>query len=65
VPELKMAVTIFERQMHQENGQPIKLQLDDESLDAGIEIVKPLTGDPRRREKRIRLLAQDRQVLID
>ena len=64
VAQLVLPVAKFERQMHQEDRDVIELELDDEPLDAGIEVMESLAAHPRRRKKGIRLLADDGHQLI-
>ena len=51
--------------MHQEDGDIVQFQLDDEPLDAGVEVMKPLTPHAWRGEKCIRLLTHDGHQLIN
>ena len=63
--QLIVAMAEFQREVHEEDRHFLQLQLDDEPLDAGLEVVKALAFDARRGEKRIALLAHDRHQLID
>ena len=55
----------LQRQVHQEDGAFLQLQLDDQPLDAGLEVVEALALDARRGQERIGLLAHDGHQLID
>ena len=65
VAQLRMAVTELERQVHQEHAQVVQLELDDQALDAGVEVVEALAFDARRRQERVGLLAHDRHERVD
>src|SRR5690606_34538057 len=52
------------RQMHEENRAVLELELDDQPLDAFVEVVEALSVHVRSREESIPLLADDRQPLI-
>ena len=65
VTKLVLAVAEFQRQVDQEHRELLELELDDQALDAGVEIVKALAVYARRGEKRIALLAHDRHQLVD
>src|SRR5690606_37756974 len=63
--KLQVPVAVLQRQVHQENRKAFEFELDDQPLYAGVEVVKGLAMDIRRGEKRILLLADDRQELVD
>jgi len=50
--------------MHQENRDVVELQFDDETLDAGVEVMETLP-EPRRRQEGVGLLADDGHQLVD
>src|SRR5688572_7804405 len=50
--------------MHEENRTLLELELDDETLDALLEIVNPLTVHARGSEKGVALLPENRQPVI-
>src|SRR5690606_31472739 len=62
--KLRMAMAILERQMHEKNRAILELELDDQALDAFVEVMEAFSVDVRSREERIPLLADDRQPLI-
>src|SRR5256885_5962681 len=62
--QLVLALAELERQVHEEHAHIRELELDDEALDPGIEVVEALAVHVRRREERIALLADDRYQLI-
>ena len=64
VPQLVMAVAEFQREMDQEHCHIFEFELDDQLLDAGIEVMKLFTMDTIRCHERIALLAHNRQQLI-
>ncbi len=51
--------------MHQEYGDVIEFQFDDQALDARVEIMEALAANARRRQKSVGLLAHDRHQMID
>ena len=59
VPQLFLPVAILQGQVHQKDRTVLKLQFDNETLDAGIEEVKALAMHARRGEEGIALLADD------
>jgi hypothetical protein len=65
VAQLVLALPVLERQVHEENAYVVELELDDEPLDAGIEVVEALAFDARRGEKGIALLAHDGHEVVD
>src|SRR5210317_2213295 len=65
ISKLKMAMTIFKRQMDQKDRQLIQFEFDDQAFDAGIEIMEALTLDPWGREKSVSLLAHDRKTAVE
>src|ERR1700683_3157281 len=65
VAQLILAVPELQRQMHQEYGDVIEFQFDDEAFDAGIEIVESLAANPGRCQKGVSLLAHDGHHVID
>jgi hypothetical protein len=62
--QLVVPMAKLQRQMHEEDRAVLELELDDEAFDALVEVVKALAVHPRSRQKRVALLAQDRQTLI-
>ncbi len=65
IAQLILAMAELQGQVHQEDRDIVELQFDDEPLDAGVEIMKALAADARRRQKRIGLLADDGHNLVD
>ena len=65
VAQLGVAMAELEREVHQEDAQLVELELDDQPLDAGVEIVEALALDARRGEEGVGLLAHDRHELVD
>src|SRR6185437_13471517 len=63
--QLVLAVAELQRQVHQEHADVLELELDDEPLDPGIEVVEALPVHVRRGEKGIALLAHDGHQMID
>src|SRR5450631_1845212 len=55
----------LQRQMHQEDGNVVEFQLDDEPLDPRVEIMEPLAAHTGCREERIRLFANDGYQVVD
>ena len=47
------------------NSAVLELELDDQPFDAFPEVVEPLAVHTRRREKRVALLVENWQILID
>ena len=64
VLQLRMPMTKLQRQVHEEDRALLELELDDEALDALVEVVKPLAVNARRGEKRVALLAENRQTVV-
>ena len=64
VAQLEVPMAVLQGQMHQKNGEAVELELDDEPLDAGVEVVESLSRHARTGEKCVGLLAQDGQVLV-
>ena len=60
VLELRMAMSIFERQVNEKDGAVFELELDDEALDALLEVMETLAMKARCSEKRVALFSQDR-----
>ncbi len=58
--QLVLTMAELQRQMHEEDADIVEFELDDQSLDAGVEVVKTLAGHARRGQQRIGLLAHDR-----
>ena len=56
VAQLRVAMTELERQVHQEHAEVVELELDDQALDAGVEVVEALALDARRGQERVGLL---------
>ncbi len=65
VAQLVLALAILERQVHEEDADVIELELDDQPLDAGVEVVKAFALDARRRQERVALLAHDGHEVVD
>ena len=65
VPQLQMPVSVFQRQMHQKNGEVVHFEFDNQSLYTGIEIVKCLAMNPGSGKKRVTLFSNDGQHLIE
>src|SRR5690606_22878035 len=65
LPELEVAVPVLQREVHEEDREILQLQLDDEALDARIEIVERLAAYRGRRQEGVALLADDGQELVD
>src|SRR5665213_804737 len=62
--QLVLTMAVLERQVHQEYAHFIQLQLDDQTLDAGIEVMEPLPRHMRRRQKGVGLLADNGHELV-
>ncbi len=62
--KLRMTMAKLQRQVHEEDRAILELELDDQPLDAFVEIVKSLAVHARCGEKSVALLAQNRQPLI-
>ena len=60
-----LTLAVFERQMDQEDAHVIELELDDQALDAGVEVVETLALDARRRQEGVALLAHDGHEIVD
>ncbi len=52
-------------QVHQEDAHVLQLELDDESLDAGIEVVKALAVHVRCGQEGVALLAHDGHQIVE
>ena len=65
ISQLVLALAILERQVHEEDAHVIELELDDQPLDAGVEVVEALALDARRGQERIALLAHDGHEVVD
>ena len=63
--QLVLAVSVLERQVHQEDADVVQLEFDDQTLDAGVEVMEALARHTRRGQQRVRLFAHDRQQLVD
>src|SRR6185437_11432223 len=63
--QLVLPMTELQRQMHQEHTDIFQLELDDEPLDAGIEVVEALPMHVRSGKEGIALLAHDGHQMID
>src|SRR5262245_31522734 len=63
--QLVLALPELQRQVHEEHAHVRQLELDDEALDAGVEIVEALTVHVRRGQEGVALLADDRHELVD
>ena len=63
--QLGVAVPELERQVHEEDAHVVELELDDQPLDAGVEIVEALALDPRRGQEGIGLLVHDRHERVE
>src|SRR5688572_2770762 len=59
-----MPMTKFQRQVHEKDRALLELELDDETLDAFVEVVESLAMNSRCRQKRVALIAQNRQPLV-
>src|SRR5689334_16267039 len=59
-----MSMTKFQRKVHEEDRALVELELDDEALDALLEIVEALAVHTRRCQERVPLVAEDRQPLV-
>src|SRR6266403_1399332 len=64
IPELVLPVPELQGQVDQENGDIVQLQLDDEPLDPGIEIMEAFAPDPRSGQEGIGLFAHDGHQLV-
>src|SRR5690349_15066440 len=64
VLQLRMAMAKFQRQVHEKDRALFELELDDETFDSLLEIVKALAMDSWRGQERIALVAQDWQPLV-
>ena len=64
VAQLVLPVPVFQRQVHEEHAHLFQLQLDDQPLDAGIEIVEALAMHARRGQEGVGLLAHDGQEVV-
>src|ERR1700692_839132 len=53
ISQLILTMPEFQGQVHQKNRDIVEFQLDDQALDAGVEIVKALAADPRCRKEGI------------
>ena len=62
--QLRMTMAELQRQVHEEDRALFELELDDEALDALVEVVKPLAVNARSGQERVALLAQNRQPMI-
>src|SRR6187455_556075 len=62
--QLRVPMAKLQRQVHQKDRALLELELDDETLDSLLEIVKALAMDSRCRQERVALIAQDRQPLV-
>ena len=65
VAQLVLAMAVLERQVHEEHAHVVELELDDEPLDARVEVVEALALDARRGQERIALLAHDGHEVVD
>ena len=65
VPQLRLPMAELEREVHEEHAKVVEFEFDDQSLDAGVEIVEALAFDARRREERVRLLVHDRHERVE
>ena len=63
--QLVLAVAELQRQVHQEHADVFELELDDEPLDPGIEVVEALAVHVRRGQERVALLAHDGHEVVD
>src|SRR5580692_462295 len=63
--QLVLAVAVLDRQVHQEHAHLRELKLDDEALDAGIEVVEALAVHGGRRQEGVALLAHDGHELVE
>src|SRR5262245_41148421 len=63
--QLILPVPELQGQVYQEDAHIIELELDDEPLDTGIEVVKALAMHMRRRQEGICLLAHDGHEVVD
>src|SRR5688572_10977616 len=64
-PHLFLALAILERQVHEEDAHIVEFELDDEALDAGVEVVEPFALDARCGEEGVALLAHDGHEVVD
>src|SRR5688572_4023988 len=62
--QLRMAVTELQGKMHEKDCALLELELDDQTLDSFVEIVKALAMHSRRGQERVALVAQDREPLV-
>src|SRR6266404_3249017 len=63
--QLVLPLPELERQVHEEHAQVRQLQLDDQPLDSGIEVVEALAMHVRRGQEGVALLAHDGHELVD
>src|SRR5262245_3249764 len=59
-----MPMAELQRQVHEKDRALFELELDDETLDPLLEIVKALSVHSRRGQERVALVAKDRQPLV-
>ena len=64
VAQLEVPVPVLQGQVDQKNGQAVEFELDDQALDAGVEVVKALSRHARTGEKGVGLLAQYGKILV-
>ena len=64
VAQLVLPMPVLDRQMHQEHADLFQFQLDDQPLDARVEVVKALAMHPRCGQEGIGLLAHDGQEVV-
>src|SRR5688572_3568233 len=65
VAQLVLALPVLEREVDEENADIVELELDDQPLDAGVEVVEALALDARRSEKGVALLAYDGHEVVE
>ena len=63
--QLVLAVAVLQRQVHQEHAHVRELELDDQPLDAGVEVVEALPVHRRGGQEGVALLAHDRHELVE
>ena len=65
VAQLVLALAILEREVHEEDADVVELELDDEALDARVEVVEAFALDARRGQERVALFAHDGHEVVD